>query len=210
MSRERKFSLVFWLEENQYSIVKTIDVVDSRHARVGDRTMVRCDGEVHPAEILEISGNKSYLADQLDKKIKRSEIERLSQSKRQPKRKTFSNDDTDQPSKKKSKKKLQSWAELTAGDLVVKQMGRSFPSEPESNSPDLTISDDMWTDQEEDLEETVTGDRLLTKRLEKVEEVVISLVTGLNSLKEEGLKLNSKLRTYEYEGDSDHTQMATA
>ena len=76
----------------------------------------------------------------------------------------------------KSKKKLQSRAELTAGDLVVKQMGRSFPSEPErlvpyrlqsrcfdssllcnyySNSPDLTISDDMWTDQEEDLEETV-------------------------------------------------------
>ncbi|XP_062513483.1 uncharacterized protein LOC134189261 [Corticium candelabrum] len=62
----------------------------------------------------------------------------------------------------------------------------------------------MWTDQEEDLEETVTGDRLLTKRLEKVEEVVISLVTGLNSLKEEVSKLNSKLRTYEYEGDSDH------
>ena len=58
MSRERKFSLVFWLEENQCSIVKTIDVVDSRHARVGDRTMVRWDGEVNSAEILEISGRQ--------------------------------------------------------------------------------------------------------------------------------------------------------
>ena len=61
MSRERKFCLVFWLEENQYSIVKTIDVVDSRHARVGDQTMVRWDGEVHPAEILEISGRQMVL-----------------------------------------------------------------------------------------------------------------------------------------------------